>query len=420
MRCGAVWRGLGVQGGAVRVETIAGWALRLAVHYPTLSGISFTSPTEKQHYAELYDAAISALDRRHLRNMVTATYKRIYVDEYQDCTARQHGLLLRLADLAPTSVLGDPLQGIFGWSKDPLVEWNTHVLPHFPTLTVESRPHRWKNTNPALGKWLLSVRERLIERRPIELSGAPVDWRYNSDQARTSVCLAALGGNDSVVALMDHANRCHHQAKKLRGHYRSMEELEARDLRKHASAIDAATGNALAAALVDTAKACATGMPTSITNAGRQYAGGTRPTAQAGSQWAPVYRSLDAVADGGQPVDILAAADVLEASLSAHGGFFHRRECWREFRRALRIQREEGGSLAAAALAARDGARHVGRPLELRVISRPALVKGLEYDHAILLDADAYNATELYVALTRGAQRLSVLSASSTITPKGW
>jgi hypothetical protein len=38
------------------------------------------------------------------------------------------------------------------------------------------------------------------------------------------------------------------------------------------------------------------------------------------------------------------------------------------------------------------------------------LVKGLEFDHAVVLDADALDAKNLYVALTRGARSLTVVS----------
>jgi DNA helicase IV len=36
------------------------------------------------------------------------------------------------------------------------------------------------------------------------------------------------------------------------------------------------------------------------------------------------------------------------------------------------------------------------------MVSRPTLIKGLEYDHAIVLDAGRHDPTSLYVALTRG------------------
>lgn len=50
-----------------------------------------------------------------------------------------------------------------------------------------------------------------------------------------------------------------------------------------------------------------------------------------------------------------------------------------------------------------------------RVVSRPLLVKGLEYDHVIILNPGNYSAQELYVALTRGSKSVTVISDSSVI-----
>jgi hypothetical protein len=50
-------------------------------------------------------------------------------------------------------------------------------------------------------------------------------------------------------------------------------------------------------------------------------------------------------------------------------------------------------------------------------VSRPLLAKGLQYDYAVLLDADRYNAAELYVALSRGCRAVTVLSSSPVLTP---
>jgi hypothetical protein len=49
----------------------------------------------------------------------------------------------------------------------------------------------------------------------------------------------------------------------------------------------------------------------------------------------------------------------------------------------------------------RNRARIIGWASEQRVISRPLLIKGLECDHAIVLNAERLTATKLYVALSR-------------------
>ena len=47
-----------------------------------------------------------------------------------------------------------------------------------------------------------------------------------------------------------------------------------------------------------------------------------------------------------------------------------------------------------------------------KLIGTTLLVKGLEFDHAIVLDAASLTRKELYVALTRGARSVTIISSS--------
>jgi DNA helicase-2/ATP-dependent DNA helicase PcrA len=63
--------------------------------------------------------------------------------------------------------------------------------------------------------------------------------------------------------------------------------------------------------------------------------------------------------------------------------------------------------------------RYKGRPVGRRkLIGTTLLVKGLEYQHAIILDAGSLSRNELYVAITRGAKSLTILSTTSTLNPR--
>jgi DNA helicase-2/ATP-dependent DNA helicase PcrA len=54
--------------------------------------------------------------------------------------------------------------------------------------------------------------------------------------------------------------------------------------------------------------------------------------------------------------------------------------------------------------------RHTGRPIRhQKLIGTTLLVKGLEYDHAVILDADSLDTKDLYVAMTRGAKSLTII-----------
>jgi DNA helicase IV len=53
--------------------------------------------------------------------------------------------------------------------------------------------------------------------------------------------------------------------------------------------------------------------------------------------------------------------------------------------------------------------------VDRRIVSRTLLIKGLEFDHAIVANADELDAKELYVAITRGSKSLTILSAKPVI-----
>ncbi|MCP1065873.1 hypothetical protein M5G07_11985 [Serratia symbiotica] len=49
----------------------------------------------------------------------------------------QHALVTALSTVVPTCVLGDPMQDIFGFRGNQLVDWDAHVLAHFPLIIGE-------------------------------------------------------------------------------------------------------------------------------------------------------------------------------------------------------------------------------------------------------------------------------------------
>ena len=77
-------------------------------------------------------------------------------------------------------------------------------------------------------------------------------------------------------------------------------------------------------------------------------------------------------------------------------------------------------SLVEAAERYQTEFRHTGRPTSRRnLLGTTLLVKGLEFDHAIVLDAASLSRKELYVALTRGAKSLTIISTATALNPTG-
>jgi DNA helicase IV len=86
--------------------------------------------------------------------------------------------------------------------------------------------------------------------------------------------------------------------------------------------------------------------------------------------------------------------------------------------KALEIVAAGSGLTVTQAIGSiRNQTRIVGRAQDNRVISRPLLIKGLEYDHAVVLNAERYSATELYVALSRSRKSLTVVSNEQYLNP---
>jgi hypothetical protein len=87
--------------------------------------------------------------------------------------------------------------------------------------------------------------------------------------------------------------------------------------------------------------------------------------------------------------------------------------------RALKVYNRGGyKTLQEAAWTLRNNTKDLGRRIDQRVVSRTLLVKGLEFDHLIVLNADEIDVKNLHVALTRGAKSLTVLSSAPIFKPE--
>jgi DNA helicase-2/ATP-dependent DNA helicase PcrA len=71
----------------------------------------------------------------------------------------------------PCRIVGDPLQGIFEFGDNQIVNWEQDIFSFFDKLDELAEPWRWKSGNIKLGEWLLQeVRYKLIKNEPIDIS----------------------------------------------------------------------------------------------------------------------------------------------------------------------------------------------------------------------------------------------------------
>jgi hypothetical protein len=411
---------LGVAASKYQVDTIASWSLRLCLAYPKTSGWKTENPTSKQ-WSKLYECCSGLLGKNFIRHVVAATYAGVYVDEYQDCSDLQHSLVCALAEFLPSRILGDPMQAIFDFDEGKPVDWDASVYPTFVCLGQLETPWRWEKAGePKLGAWLKEVRKKLEQGQKIDLvNGRPLsvvrvytDPEHLAAKQYSSLC-NLLGHNESVIALhggdQQSKNKTHLLARTMAGRFSSIEEVEGKQLhsfiKKFGTAKTVQAGFLLA---LEFAKKCFTGVNDALT---------------AGTGRGEVAKQRNGTR---YPLVLHAANDFLNTPTSSHlKSFFlalkanpetsaYRRDLLYRFLNVLKIHIDgEEVTLSEAANLYQRGMRHTGRPISHRkLIGTTLLVKGLEYDHAVILDADALNAKDLYVAMTRGSKSLTIIGTA--------
>lgn len=77
----------------------------------------------------------------------------------------------------------------------------------------------------------------------------------------------------------------------------------------------------------------------------------------------------------------------------------------------------EGNTFYDAAVRIREQNRLIGRPLAKRSVGSTLLLKGLEADVCVILEAHELDAKNLYVAMTRGSAKLVLCSRSNQMLP---
>ncbi len=210
-----------------RVETIASWLLKYVIAYPSMSGLANSYPVGAD-WEQVCPAAQTLFAYPFIGDVLCATYAGVFVDEYQDCTQQQHQIILKICEYGlPVRVLGDPLQGIFGFQDDPLVEWRTDVEARFEPLPELLTPYRWKQTathpdaNPSLGEQLVDVRKKLLAWERVELDDySEIKWQQWSDLQEQAACKMVRSG--TVAGIHQWPSDAHAIARRMAGEYQSI------------------------------------------------------------------------------------------------------------------------------------------------------------------------------------------------------
>jgi len=411
----------GVPATAYRVATIDGFSMRLIATFPLRSNhdpeiLQVFDP--RNDYPAIREAATRLLLAKDISGPLRATYTRLLVDEYQDCSVVQHAIIAALSADLPTTVLGDPMQAIFGFGGNQLVDWQDHVEAFFPAIGALDTPWRWRNAGTeALGRWLLEVRDLLKRRQPVDLRAAPpeVEWvqlhASTADQQRRTAAQTRVTGNEQTVLIISDARNVsgRHQLSSQTPGATSVERVDLDDLVSFAQRFDLGAPDA-----VEQLINFAGGLITQVGATGLIARVDTIRRGRARNQPTPAEAAAVEFARNPSVATSLLLLHQLEEQSNARA---FRPEVLRCLKSALRAVAAGSTTLQDAVVRVRERNRFTSRPVSRRAVGSTLLLKGLEADVAVITHVDGMNAPNLYVALTRGARRLIICSATAVLMP---
>lgn len=398
-----------------RLDTIAGWCLRYAAAYPEISGAQ-PDAEARPNWSIAYPAAERVVRTKLGQRILSESYDGVLVDEYQDCSRSQHAVIRALAHVLPCRAAGDPMQAIFDFRKDdPCVSWEA-ICSEFEVIDDALRtPWRWKREghNAKLGAWLSEARSELKPGGCLPLdASSPIVWAQHGEDdaaAWSSACHKAGRGSGSVVAILRRPPACLELAKRMGGRWPLVERFDDPALIELAEGLARADGRTAVSLLLSFLGPRMIGARPALRPIVEALAAG-RTTGKFRKNKEHAQR-FEAFSNCPTPASALTA---LEGVLDEPEWLLFRHECASQLCAALREC--SGGTLADlpdAVASARTRARHRGRLPHGRMVGTCLLVKGLEFDHAVVLcEPDLFSPRELYVALTRGSKSLTVVSRS--------
>jgi DNA helicase-2/ATP-dependent DNA helicase PcrA len=322
-----------------------------------------------------------------------------------------------LSRVLPVCVFGDPLQAIFDFKGQQPVDWQAHVFPVFGKAGELKHPWRWKD-NTQLANWLREMREGLEQGGEIDLSTAPscVKWEVLPTDPKfksakiTEICKRARGTaeDDTLVVIADAANigaRAYIAKQLAKAGFSQIEPMACSTLYDATKKFEKETGLNQVVAVMAFISDCmsGTGKTPFLEAVEARRRGSTKGTAKFG-------RLVDlgvALLNDPTPSTRLA---LLEGFHARSGTYCFRREMYHAMRAALLLCISRPScTLTDAIWEIQSKSRHAGRIVSKLCVGSTLLVKGLEFEHAVVIHNPKMTRKDWYVAITRASHGLTLL-----------
>ncbi|CAA9202942.1 hypothetical protein FLA105534_04337 [Flavobacterium bizetiae] len=400
------------------VETISSFVQRFVLaynHNTTIPNIE----DSKKHYSFLNKMALTLFKSRIISEVIFSTYSGLFVDEYQDCTKTQHALIKILAEILPTRLLGDFLQGIFEFNE-PIVDLTCVAeMDGFIENSFKlSQPQRWLNgNNIGLGNDLKLIRNKLINKENVDLKlfKSIEVYNYNSLDLHTPrtdynrLIWSLIKSSESFLIIHSNTTSIEPRKKISQKFNNSLVLIESIDdklfykLSKLLDQID------LTNAAVKLREFSLDLFNKSEVNNWFNEKGFKRKTKQEEKDAINELNNLTA--------DFKSNLSQIILKISSLPNFkCYRPEVLSSLLKAVELAHNDKCSYYEAMVIHRNLVRRLGRKVEGKCIGTTLLTKGLEFDTVLILDAHKFTCPKhFYVAITRACKKLIIVTEDNTL-----
>ena len=399
-----------------QVDTIAAWSYRWARAFPVNSGLATSWTAQSRDWTAVMNAAASLVESGAVGSILKASFDGVLVDEYQDCTVSHHRLVKALSQIMRCYVFGDPLQAIFGFGNDPLVDWESETVKAFPLVGSFSTGHRWNHAgDPDLGMWLIAQRPS-FRAGNFDFANVPncVTWVQSAEEREPrdlkDDCFAKGMRDGHTLSVLhssvNDAGRA--ELAKFIG-ATTVEPIGGRAERNFYDALRSLTGTHLVGAVLELAGSGFAGA-----NAAEKRKRVESILNNPSRMRVPPTPAEFALSNIARDPSLNTVLDALNCIALEPGVTLVRPELINGVRATLRHCVENPDvQLEDASWHVANTRREKGRIIRNRSVGSTLLVKGLEFDHVVITPEACTTRHHWYVALTRAAKSVKILSAKS-------
>lgn len=412
----------GIPNTLYRVETITSFAQKYVRAF--YCGEDIPEQEDNDYYPFVIDKAQDLFKISAIQDVVKSTYSGLFVDEYQDCNIGQHNLVKELADVLPTRILGDHLQGIFDFNGDTLVNFDVDLndFEKFPDLI---EPWRWKDNNPELGESLKSIRELLEQTQDIDLSKHEPQitifeieendkYIYQSEYNKQ---IWALTNEDNVLII--HPDSTNLNVRKdfisrFNNSFVLVEALDSKDFYEMSKKVDSVNVNNFFNIIYELIPKIFNGR----TNRDVWFNSNgvkNKKKKEDKIRMAPIAKYIEQLR---QKISFASISAIFKKVKELPGIKCYRQELLWDLCESLERAESNVTSVYDEMKEIRNRKRRGGRRISGRCIGTTLLTKGLEFETVVILDAHNFTCRKnFYVAITRACKKLIIFTNSKTISP---